>query len=47
MRYVAELLIFKPLGVVLTFLAATAVFFFGVMFTIVEIVDIILTNLKR
>ena len=46
MRYIADILIDKPIGVVLTFLSLSAVFFFGVMFTIAEIIDIILSHLR-
>ncbi len=41
MRYIAELLIGKPLKVVVELLAFGAVIFFGGMFTLVEILDII------
>ena len=42
MRYIAEILIGKPLGIVITFMALSCGIFFGVMFTVVEIIDIIL-----
>lgn len=42
MRYIAEILIGKPLGMVISFMVLSCGIFFGVMFTVVEIIDIIL-----
>lgn len=44
MRYIAELLVGKPLSIALRLLAFGGVIFFGSLFTIAEIVDIILTS---
>lgn len=44
MRYIAELLVGKLLSIALKLLAFGGVIFFGSMFTIAEIIDIILTS---
>ena len=44
MRYIAELLLGKSIAVVVKLLAFGGVIFFGGMFTVAEIIDIILSH---